>query len=170
MSDTPLLAHFADGRDLGTSDWLALPQALLTDFEVLTLSNDPLHMDPDWVRRHTRYTGTIAPGFLTMSLLPFLAAQVALVPPGHVGVNYGFDRLRWPAPVPVNSLVQARFTARGARPLPGGEPGVVAQVEVTVLARDQARPGLVALWLVAALPDPAAGGAAGTPGAGGVAV
>jgi acyl dehydratase len=161
MPDTALQTHFAEGRDLGASDWLALPQALLTDFEVLTLSNDPLHTDPAWVRRHTRYADTIAPGFLTMSLLPYLAAQVALVPAGYVGVNYGFDRLRWPAPVPVRSEVQARFVARGARPLPGGEPGAVAQVEVTVQARGQARPGLVAQWLVAVMPDPAAAGAKG---------
>lgn len=155
MPNHDLLQHYADGRSFGTSGWFALPQPLLTDFEVLTRSNDPLHTDQEWVRRHTRFPDTIAPGFLTMSLLPHLAAQATLVPPGHVGVNYGFDRVRWPAPLPVNAQVQASFVARGARPLPGGEGGVVAQIEVTVQARGQTRPGLAALWLVAVMPDPA---------------
>lgn len=145
--------HLAAGRQMGCSDWLRLPQDMLTLFEVLTKSNDKLHTDPDWVRQHTHYPGTIAPGFLTMSLLPYFAAQVALAPAGHVAVNYGFDRLRWPAPVPVDAEVRARFTAGGTRPRPAGQPGLIARIEVTVEARGQERPALVATWLAAMIPD-----------------
>lgn len=153
MTSEQIQAYFAPGRDLGCSDWVALPQPMLTAFEELTLSRDPLHMDPDWVRRHTHYGDTIAPGFLTLSLLPHLAAQVELAPKGYVGVNYGFDRLRWPAPVPVASEVRARFVAAGIQPRPSGLPGVIARIDASVEMRGNARPGLVATWLVAMLPD-----------------
>ena len=157
MTSTTMDAHFAPGRDLGCSDWVALPQDMLTAFEELTLSRDPLHMDPEWARLHTHYGGTIAPGFLTMSLLPFLAAQVDLAPPGHVGVNYGFDRLRWPAPVPVASQVRARFVSLGVQPRPAGQGGAVARIDVTIEIRGPERPGLIAIWRVALLPDAAKG-------------
>lgn len=155
-----LQVHFAPGRLLGESDWIALPQPMLTAFEELTLSRDPLHMDPDWVRRHTHYGHTIAPGFLTMSLLPYLAEQVRLAPEGFVGVNYGFDRLRWPAPVPVDAEVRARFVVMGAQPRPQGYPGWVARIDTTIEVRGQERPGMVAHWLVAMLPDAALQGGA----------
>jgi acyl dehydratase len=145
--------HLAAGRDMGCSDWLQLPQDMLSLFEVLTKSNDKLHMDPNWARRHTHYPGTIAPGFLTMSLLPYFAAQVALAPAGHVGVNYGFDRLRWPAPVPVDGEVRARFVSAGTQPRPQGQPGLIARFEVTIEIKGQDKPAMVALWLAAMIPD-----------------
>jgi acyl dehydratase len=145
--------HLAAGRAMGSSDWLRLPQDMLTLFEVLTKSNDKLHTDPEWVRRHTHYAGTIAPGFLTMSLLPFFAAQVALAPAGHVAVNYGFDRLRWPAPVPVDAAVRAHFVSGGTQPRPAGQPGFIARIEVTVDVQGQTKPALVATWLAAMIPD-----------------
>lgn len=159
MSET-ILAHFAPGRILGESEWLALPQPMLSAFEELTLSRDPLHMDPEWVRLHTHYAQTIAPGFLTMSLLPYLAAQVRLAPGGYVGVNYGFDRLRWPAPIPVDSEVRARFVTRGAQARPMNQPGVIVSIDATIEVRNQERPGMVAQWLVAMLPDTAGDGTA----------
>ncbi len=163
MTPDLLEAHFAPGRDLGCSQWVRLPQALLTQFEELTLSRDPLHTDPEWVRRHTHYPDTIAPGFLTLSLLPYLAAQVALAPEGHVGVNYGFDRLRWPAPVPVGTEVRAKFIAAGLQPRPDGQLSTVARVEVTVEMRGTERPAMVASWLVAMLPDSARGASSAAP-------
>ena len=153
MTYSAIEKHLAPGREIGSSEWISLPQSMFTAFEELTLSRDPLHMDPAWVRRHTHYADTIAPGFLTMSLLPFLAAQVALAPPGYVGVNYGFDRLRWPTPIPVCSRVRACFVASGVQPRPGGQPGVIARVEATVQVEGHDRPGMIATWLVAMLPD-----------------
>lgn len=140
------------GRDLGFSDWITLPQDMLTLFEVLTKSNDPLHTDPEWARRHTAYTGTIAPGFLTLSLLPYFAANAQLAPAGHVAVNYGFDRLRWPSPVPVGSQVRAHFICDGTKPLPSGH-GFVANFSVSVEVHGHERPALVAQWLAAIIPD-----------------
>lgn len=156
MSRTTIEAWLQPGRELGFSEWITLPQSMFTAFERLTLSNDPLHMDPDWVRSHTAYPTTIAPGFLTMSLLPHWAAQVTLAPPGHVGVNYGFERLRWPSAVPVGSEVRARFVVAGHKPLAAPGAGVVAQLDVTVEVRGQARPAMVARWLVALMPAAAA--------------
>lgn len=153
MYEMSLAQRFTDGADLGCSEWLQLTQPMLTSFEELTLSNDPLHTDPAWVKRHTRYASTIAPGFLTASLLPFLAAQAGLTPAGYVAVNYGFDRLRWPTPVPVNAFVRANFFGAGVNPFAHGQDGVIARINVNIEIRGQDRPGMVAIWLAAMLPD-----------------
>jgi acyl dehydratase len=141
------------GDPLGVTEWIRLPQEMFSSFETLTLSNDPLHMDPDWVRRHTDLPGTIAPGLLTLSLLPYFAAQLRLVPAGHHALNYGFDRVRWIAPVPMGSEVRARFVDGGTVPRPAGRPGWIARYEVTVEIRAVTRPAMVASWLGAIVPD-----------------
>jgi acyl dehydratase len=141
------------GRLLGVTDWIRLPQEMLTAFETLTLSNDPLHMDPDWVRQHTGLPGTIAPGFLTLSLLPYFAARLCLIPEGHHALNYGFDRVRWVEPVPVGAEVRARFVDGGSTARPAGRPGRIARYEVTIELRNSGRPAMVATWLGALIPD-----------------
>jgi acyl dehydratase len=141
------------GTELGVTDWIRLPQPMLTAFESLTLSNDPLHTDPEWIKAHTSYESTIAPGLLTLSLLPFFHNQLSIVPAGFVSLNYGFDRVRWIAPVPVDSEVRARFVAGGTKPRPGGD-GFVTRYDVTIEVRGQSRPALVAQWLGAMIPEP----------------
>lgn len=147
---------FAAGTDMGYSDWISLPQDILTGFEVLTHSNDPLHMDPDWVQEHTDFTSTIVPGFLTLSLLPCFFSQLDMAPPGFHALNYGLDRVRWTAPAPVNSEVRAHFIAAGVKPRSGARPGYVVSFEVTVQVRGQEQAVMVARWLGAMVPDNAA--------------
>ena len=146
------LEGFAPGSSLGTTAWVALPQPLLTAFETLTLSNDPLHTDPDWVRGHTDFPDTIAPGLLTLSLLPHFVNQLNLASPGHHALNYGFDRIRWLQPVPVNSRVRARFVSAGCEPR-HGKPGVALTMDVTVEIDGVDRPAMVARWLGLLVPD-----------------
>jgi acyl dehydratase len=118
------------GRLLGVTDWIRLPQEMLTAFETLTLSNDPLHMDPNWV-----------------------AARLCLIPEGHHALNYGFDRVRWVEPVPVGAEVRARFVDGGSTARPAGRPGRIARYEVTIELRNSGRPAMVATWLGALIPD-----------------
>ncbi len=146
------LANFAPGSALGTTAWVDLPQPMLTSFESLTRSNDPLHTDPGWVRSHTEYPDTIAPGLLTLSLLPHFVNQLNLAPPGHHALNYGFDRIRWLQAVPVNSRVRARFVSAGCEPR-AGKPGLVLSMDVTVEIDRIDRPALVARWLGLLVPD-----------------
>jgi acyl dehydratase len=146
-------ARFASGTALGSTRWIKLPQHMLTEFEVLTLSNDPLHTDPDWVRRHTDFPSTIVPGFLTLSLLPWFLAQMDVAPTGFHALNYGLDRVRWTAPVPVDSELRAVFESAGAQPRSGGRPGYVVSFDVRVEVRDRDQPAMLARWLGAMVPD-----------------
>ena len=143
------------GRLLGVTDWIRVSQDMFSSFETLTLSNDPLHMDPQWVRQHTELAGTIAPGFLTLSLLPYWASQLRLIPEGHHAINYGFDRIRWIAPVPAGAEIRARFVDDGTVPRPTGRPGWIVRFEVTIELRGTDRPAMVATWLGAVIPDAA---------------
>lgn len=145
----------APGTPVGTTAWVRLSQDMLTQFEVVTRSNDPLHMDADWVRRNTEFANTIAPGMLTLSLLPYFASQLNLASEDHYSLNYGFDRVRWIQPVPVDADVRAHFVALGTTELPGGRPGHVARFDVKVEIRGFDRPALVAEWLGAIVPRPA---------------
>jgi acyl dehydratase len=140
-------------RPIGTTEWVVLTQDMFSTFEEVTLSRDPLHTDPEWVRAHTGFEGTIAPGLLTLSLLPYFAAQLHIAPPGHHALNYGFERVRWPQPVPVGAEVRAHFSALGTQALGADRPGHVARMEVRVEIRGIERPALVAEWLGAIVPD-----------------
>ena len=141
------------GTELGVTDWVSLSQEMFTSFESITRSNDPLHTDPAWVRSHTAFSSTIAPGLLTLSLLPYFHNQLRLVPEGHVSLNYGFDRVRWIAPVPVDAEVRARFVAGGTTPRANGD-GFITRYEVTLEVRGQSRPAMIATWLGAMIPEP----------------
>ena len=153
MNIDEMQAFMTPGRDLGVTAWEPLPQDMLTQFEVLTKSNDPLHTDPQWVQQHTDYPGTIAPGFLTLSLLPYFVQQLDLTPPGYHALNYGFDKIRWIAPVPVDSRVRATFTAGGVKNRISGQPGYVVQYDVSLEVEGLQRPAMVAQWLGAIVPD-----------------
>jgi acyl dehydratase len=150
---TPHAPQRSTAYKVGSTDWLVLTQEMFSTFEEITLSRDRLHTDPQWVREHTVFDGTIAPGFLTLSLLPYFASQLQIAPPGHHALNYGFERVRWPQPVPVGAQIRAHFVALGTQPLGTDRQGSVARLEVSVEIRGVERPALVAEWLGAILPD-----------------
>lgn len=140
----------------GTTGWITLTQEMFTRFETLTLSNDPLHTDAQFARRHGGFEGTIAPGLLVLSLLPYFASQLVKDVPGHHALNYGFERVRWPQPVPVGSRVRAHFTFAGDTPLGSGRAGSLRRIDVRVEIEGEEKPALVAEWLGALMPDSAA--------------
>ena len=153
MEKTLVEEFMTPGRALGITAWEPLPQNLLTDFEVLTKSNDPLHTDLDWVKAHTHYASTIAPGFLVLSLLPSFIQQLDLTPIGFHAVNYGLDRVRWVDPIPVDSQVRAAFTAGGIVKRYPDDQGYVVKYDVTLEVHGSEAPGMIAEWLGAILPD-----------------
>lgn len=128
------------------STWLVIPQADISAFGHLTRDPDPNHIDPAWARAHSPFGGPIAFGFQTLSMLTWLAKSAGVVPVDAVHVvNYGFDRVRFVAPVHAGSEIQGRFkiesvTLRKARE-------VQVRYGVEVFARNGSRPVLVAQWL-----------------------
>lgn len=149
MSDP--LAAYSPGTTLGTSPWFALPQDKIDAFAELTEDRQFIHTDPARAAAESGFGGTIAHGYLTLSMLSAMAAAaVAPLTQCRESVNYGFDKLRFLAPVPSGSRVRGTFVLDGidTRPAPEGEARRLLRLGVTVEIEGQPRPALVAEWLV----------------------
>lgn len=157
-SNFGLLAFDNPARE-GVSDWLTVPQDMITAFGVNTLDLDPMHIDPEWAQRHSPFGGTIAFGFLTMSLLTHLlndamtrtseqARETSRIH-GHY-LNYGFDRLRLVSPVPVDAKLRGRFVQEEARVDDRGRQIICFDSRIEIEGVD--RPALVAKWLAIWIP------------------
>jgi acyl dehydratase len=125
--------------DLGASDWTTIEQEQIEKFAEATHDHQWIHVDPDMAKQGPFGT-TVAHGYLSLSLLPFLLSQVLNVSDAVMGVNYGIERVRLTGPVPSGSDVRlkARLTAAERR----GE-GIRYTVGVEIEVRDQEKPALV---------------------------
>ena len=107
------------GHDIGCSQWLAVDQHRIDHFAQATGDHQWIHIDP--VRAAAGPFGaTIAHGFLTLSLLPFLFESAFAIDDVRMGVNYGLNRVRFTSPVPAGSRVRGRFKLLSWEPLEGG--------------------------------------------------
>lgn len=107
------------GTDLGTSEWITVTQERIQLFADATGDHQWIHVDP--VRAKAGPFGTtIAHGFMTLSLLPEMAASAIEVRDARMGVNYGLNKVRFPAPVPSGSRLRGHFTLVKFEPLEGG--------------------------------------------------
>jgi acyl dehydratase len=133
------------GRHRGWSEWFVVDQQRVDAFADVTLDHQFIHVDPERAAA-TPFGGTIAHGFLTMSLMVHLAEGLAIRPDGMVmGINYGFDRLRFLSPVPVGSEIRLGLEVAAVEPR--GESRILIKYDVTVEIRGSERPALVAEWL-----------------------
>lgn len=135
------------GEEIGLSPWIRVDQGRIDRFAEVTEDWQFLHVDPPRAAAGP-YRGTVAHGFLTLALLPVLAAGAlpALRGVRH-GINYGLDRVRFLAPVPSGGRVRGRFTLRDGRWRAAGELLLTWSVAVEVEG-GEARPALVADWHV----------------------
>lgn len=107
------------GEHLATSDWVEVDQARIDQFAQATGDHQWIHVDP--VRAAKGPFGTtIAHGYLTLSLLPELAARALCFDDVRMSVNYGLNKVRFPAPVPAGSRVRAHIGLLAYEPIPGG--------------------------------------------------
>ena len=113
------------GEDLGASEWHEVTQADVDTFADVTKDHQWIHVDPERAKT-SPFGGTIAHGFLTLSLGPGLAETVYRFDGFAHGLNYGLDRVRFPSPMPVGQRVRLRATLRAVTDVPGG-----IQVELT---------------------------------------
>lgn len=107
------------GEELAVGDWVTVDQAMIDKFAEATGDHQWIHVDPARAAQGPFGT-TIAHGFLTLSLLPRLAAAALEVGDVRMGVNYGLNRVRFPAPVPVGSRLRARLKLLAWEPIDGG--------------------------------------------------
>ena len=134
------------GQEVAASDWLEVTQSRINDFADVTEDHQWIHIDVDRAKTDSPFHSTIAHGFLTLSMLPHLAAQAFKVEGDFkMGINYGLNRLRFVSPVPAGSRVRARFTLQQVEDVAGG---VQLTWSVTCEIEGGAKPALVAEWLV----------------------
>jgi acyl dehydratase len=133
------------GTEVGVSDWILVDQARIDAFAEITEDPQFIHIDPEAAAK-TPFGGTVAHGFLTLSLLSRMAADAMLRPEGvKMGVNYGFERVRFMAPVRSGKRVRGRFVlARFEEKKPGQWQFVH---NVTVEIEGEEKPALVADWI-----------------------
>ncbi|CAG1007821.1 3-hydroxybutyryl-CoA dehydratase [Myxococcaceae bacterium] len=108
------------GTRLGSSDWVTITQEQIQAFADATGDHQWIHCDVERARRESPFKGTIAHGYLTLSLAPALMPQVVRVEGVRMGVNYGAEKLRLPAPVPAGSRLRMSADLKDVRDLPGG--------------------------------------------------
>ena len=107
------------GQEIGVSDWITVTQERIQLFADATNDHQWIHVDAERAKAGPFGT-TIAHGFLTLSLLPEMAASAFGVRETRMGVNYGLNKVRFPAPVPSGSRLRGRFKLIGYEPLEGG--------------------------------------------------
>jgi acyl dehydratase len=145
--------RIADMTHLGVSDWIEITQDDVRAFGVLTRSSERIHDDPEWAGANTPFGGTIAHGFQLLSLLTaFLAdvrpwrSQDAKAGQGaRISVNYGFDKVRFIAPVRVGARVRGRFDLLETQAIADGRVRTKMMCLIEIEGED--KPAVTAEWL-----------------------
>ncbi|TXI52368.1 MAG: MaoC family dehydratase [Mycobacterium sp.] len=132
----------AAGAELGTSDWLLVDQARIDTFADATGDHQWIHVDPQRAATESPYGTTIAHGLLTLSLIPALSKQCFVVENVRMGINYGFNKVRFIAPVKVGSRVRVRSVLTDATKV--DDSTVQLTVQHTVELEGGAKPAAVA--------------------------
>ena len=133
------------GNEIGLSSWLLVDQERIDAFADATEDRQFIHVDPATAAQ-TPFGGTIAHGFLTLSLLSRMAAETMLVPNGvKMALNYGFDRVRFLAPVKSGKRVRGRFSLDSVDEKAAGQ--WLMRHNVTVEIEGEDKPALTAVWL-----------------------
>jgi acyl dehydratase len=108
------------GQEVAVTGWFDIPQERINLFAQATGDHQWIHLDAERCQRESPYGTTIAHGFLTLSLLPMIMESAVSMPQSKMGVNYGLNKVRFPAPVPVNSRVRASMVLQEVEDIPGG--------------------------------------------------
>lgn len=133
------------GQEVGVSDWLTIDQERVNGFADTTNDHNPLHVDVDGAKDGP-FGGTIAHGFLSLSLLSHFSYELELIPKGIAyGLNYGLDKVRFISPVPVGARVRNRMELIGVEDKGGGRKVLKTRNTIEIEGAD--RPAMVAEWL-----------------------
>lgn len=133
------------GSEIGVSGWIAVDQEAIDAFADVTGDHQFIHVDPE-AARQTPFGGTVAHGFLTLSLLSQMAAGVMMVPPTlRMAVNYGFEKVRFIAPVRSGKRVRGRFVLVSIEEKRPGQYQFLHNVTVEIEGEE--KPALTADWI-----------------------
>ncbi len=138
------------GQTVGISRWICVNQEMIDLFAESTGDRQYIHVDPDKARRCSPYSGTIAHGFLTLSLASRLSREALSPIPGQVaGLNYGLDKVRFVSPVHSGDLVRGHFLLKSVRVHRGS--GLLRTLGLTVEVKGRRKPALIGEWLILGL-------------------
>lgn len=133
------------GREMATTDWFTVTQDRITRFAEATEDRQWVHTDAERARRESPYHETIAHGFLTLSLLSHFVREAIEIRGARMGINYGLNRVRFPAPVRAGAKIRARITLQSEREL---SDAIEAVFNVKIECEDSDKPCCVAEWVV----------------------
>src|ERR1700682_6432057 len=134
------------GKEVGVSSWHLVDQNRINVYADVIEDHQFIHVDPGRARKETAFRTTVAHGFLMMSLMTNMSYEVMHVIEGTaMGVNYGFDKLRFISPVKAGSRVRGRFTLVEAKLRKPAE--LLSRTNVSVEIEGEAKPALVADWI-----------------------
>ena len=134
------------GKEVGVSSWHLVDQPRIDTYADVIEDHQFIHVDPERAKKETAFGTTIAHGFLTMSLLSIMSYEVMPMIAGTtMGVNYGFDKLRFISPVRSGKRVRGRFVLAEAKLRKPNE--LQSRTNVTVEIEGEDKPALVADWL-----------------------
>jgi len=138
------------GKEIGVSDWLTIDQSRIDDFARLSGDDHWLHVDVERARREMPDGKTIAHGFLTLSLIPYLVRSVYVISHRGRGLNYGTNRVRFVSPVQVGDSVRLRQTIKAVERLEGeGREGATRVIsDCTIEIAGKPKPTVVAEFLM----------------------
>jgi len=129
------------GQELGVSEWHEIPQEEINAFADCTHDHQWIHVDPERAKKESPFGGPIAHGYLTLSHIPFLGSEVYEISDATMGVNYGLNKVRFPAPVPAGGKVRARVSMQNVDKIENGYQCVTV---VTVEVEGNNKPACVA--------------------------
>ena len=137
------------GKEVGVSKWFTIDQSLITAFGKLTQDEYFIHMDPERAKKETPFGGSIAHGFLTLSMMSAMAYDALPEVAGRtMGMNYGFDKIRFLSPVPAGSRVRGHFVVSQVEKKSPQQ--VVVRYAISVEIEGKPKPALAADWLTVA--------------------
>jgi acyl dehydratase len=134
------------GKEIALTSWLELTQERIQGFAETTGDEQWIHVDPERAKLESSYGTTIAHGFLVLSLTSYFLKQALEIRHGvRLAINYGLNRVRFPAPVPANSKIRARVTLLNLKELPDC---IEAIYSVSMETDGAAKPSCVAEWIL----------------------
>jgi acyl dehydratase len=137
------------GSEIGVSRWFEIGQARIATFADATDDHQWIHVDPARAKAESPFGGTVAHGFLTLSLLPAMLEDAIRMTDVKMALNYGLNKVRFPAPVPAGSRVRGRIVLAAVEDVEGG---AQLRLDVTVEREGGGKPACVAEFLVRRYP------------------
>ena len=146
LLESPQALRQLIGREIGVSEWMPLTQERIQQFAEVSDDRQWIHLDRERARRESPYATTVAHGFLTLSLLSSFLGQVLRIRDRtRMSINYGLNRVRFPAPVLADTKIRARFMLRSVEEVAGA---LEVVLDAKIESEGTSKPCCVAEWVL----------------------